>query len=227
MSKWIARECALSNTAACAFQEVGHTDFSQLVPGASAGALHGDMAFTVSLCGRFLIAVHGSTVYVYELNHVCQHERSRWKLPLSPREGLTVGSLRPITILKCPQRVISCSMDTSAGRNAIAFLMEGRSGVVFDILHERLGSLTGSNNTSFTDSGSGSGSSPATAASSSPSTSTCVCRKRPISQAIPVEDGPRSVYWSICHPDDPPRSVALCPQRNCVAFGCSSGIELH
>ena len=44
---------------------------------------------------------------------------------------------------------------------------------------------------------------------------------------IPVENGPRTVYNNLCSADDPPRSVAICPQRRCVAFGCRMGIELH
>jgi hypothetical protein len=44
---------------------------------------------------------------------------------------------------------------------------------------------------------------------------------------MPIENGPRSLYRNLCSDDDPPRSVAICPQRRCVAFGCSSGIELH
>ncbi len=44
---------------------------------------------------------------------------------------------------------------------------------------------------------------------------------------MPIENGPRSIYRNLCSEDDPPRSVAICPQRRCVAFGCSSGIELH
>ncbi|KAI5804237.1 hypothetical protein DFH27DRAFT_398326 [Peziza echinospora] len=38
---------------------------------------------------------------------------------------------------------------------------------------------------------------------------------------------PRSTYKCICSEDDPPRSVAICPQRACVAFGCQGSIELH
>ena len=34
-------------------------------------------------------------------------------------------------------------------------------------------------------------------------------------------------YHQICSDDDPPRSVAMCPKRSCVAFGCTGGIELH
>ena len=39
--------------------------------------------------------------------------------------------------------------------------------------------------------------------------------------------GHRSVYRNLCSSEDPPRSVAICPQRRCVAFGCAAGIELH
>ncbi len=49
----------------------------------------------------------------------------------------------------------------------------------------------------------------------------------PKSYGVPIENGPRSLYYNLCSEDDSPRSVAICPQRRCVAFGCSSGIELH
>ena len=42
-----------------------------------------------------------------------------------------------------------------------------------------------------------------------------------------LEPGVRSIYRNLCSDEDPPRSVAICPQRRCVAFGCSAGIELH
>ncbi|KAF2842691.1 hypothetical protein M501DRAFT_965281, partial [Patellaria atrata CBS 101060] len=47
-----------------------------------------------------------------------------------------------------------------------------------------------------------------------------------ITRSIPLNVGPRRLYRHLCSEDDPPRSVAICPQRRCVAFGCSSGIEL-
>lgn len=47
------------------------------------------------------------------------------------------------------------------------------------------------------------------------------------SRCISIEFGPRSIYCSLCSESDPPLSVAICPQRRCVAFGCSGGIELH
>ena len=36
-----------------------------------------------------------------------------------------------------------------------------------------------------------------------------------------------TVYHNLCTADDPPRSVAICPERRCVAFGCRKGVELH
>lgn len=34
-------------------------------------------------------------------------------------------------------------------------------------------------------------------------------------------------YYDVCSPEDPPRSVSVCPGRRCVAFGGGSGIELR
>ena len=42
-----------------------------------------------------------------------------------------------------------------------------------------------------------------------------------------VEKEAKSTYRNICSEEDLPRSVAICPQRRCVAFGCHGGIELH
>ena len=42
-----------------------------------------------------------------------------------------------------------------------------------------------------------------------------------------VEEEAKCTYKGLCSEDDPPRSIAICPQRRCVAFGCQSGIELH
>jgi len=44
---------------------------------------------------------------------------------------------------------------------------------------------------------------------------------------MPIANGARSIYPNLCSLEDPPRSVAICPQRRCVAFGCATGIELH
>ncbi|KAL6904150.1 hypothetical protein GGI43DRAFT_432779 [Trichoderma evansii] len=236
MSKWLSRECSLLNSERSAFVEVGYTDFSAAVPRSLPGDMRGAMSFTVSLCGRLLMAVHGRLVYIYELNHVCFPERLLWTLPIRRRQGLPLGLLRPAARILCPRRVISCSMDTSSERYSVAFLMEGRIGMVCDIMNERMGTSSPASSSTkaneptaaATESGSGSGSRLSSISISSLSSSTqCICQERLVCHPVPLEDGPRSVYRNICHPDDPPRAVAICPQRKCVAFGCGSGIELH
>jgi hypothetical protein len=46
-------------------------------------------------------------------------------------------------------------------------------------------------------------------------------------ESIPRSFSPLSIYHSLCSPETPPRSIAICPSRRCVAFGCDTGIELH
>ncbi|PHH87694.1 hypothetical protein CDD83_8526 [Cordyceps sp. RAO-2017] len=215
MSKWISRECNLADPLSRAFTQVGHTDFGDLLARARAGGLSGAVTFTVSLCGRYLFATHGQVAYLYELNHVCPPGRSAWSIPLRRRQGMPLGFLRPVTTIICPRRIISCSMDTSAGRYAAAFLMEGRIGMVCDLGRER---QMAQKPPPPAPSGEG---------SASKSSRPCVCHERSPNFPPRVESSRRSIYRNVCHPDDPPRSVAICPQRNCVAFGCAAGIELH
>ncbi len=46
-------------------------------------------------------------------------------------------------------------------------------------------------------------------------------------RSVSIELGARKIYKNLCSVQDPPKSVAICPQRQCVAFGCNSGVELH
>lgn len=224
MSKWISRECDLSMLKKSAFREVGYTDFSGLVPGTAVGSVHGALVFTGSLCGRFLLVTHGRHIIVFELGHTCSSLRSPWSVPLRPREPGSSGIPRPVATVVCPRQVISCSMmDTSAGRYAVAVLMEGRMGMVCDIMAERVAATK----TPPSDNTSNEASGPSTPNANTSSTPACLCQVSPVCRPPPVGEGPRWVYNGVCHPDDPPRSVALCPRRNCVAFGCSAGIELH
>ena len=47
------------------------------------------------------------------------------------------------------------------------------------------------------------------------------------STGIAIQTRPAAIYRNLGSPDDAPRSVAICPSRKCVAFGCRLGIELH
>ena len=101
----------------------------------------------------------------------------------------------------------------------MAFLLEGRVGMVCDISMNKTAKMQ-----SHTELES------IPVSASGPSSRTrqlCMCLEQFPEQAPYEETGERSVYRNICTADDPPRSVAICPQRNCVAFGCAAGIELH
>ncbi|OAQ68733.1 cefP protein [Pochonia chlamydosporia 170] len=226
MSKWIARECNLANPNGNAFVQVGKTDFRGLVSSRRRNQLHGDVSFTVSLCGRYLIATLDQLAYIYELNHVCQPGRSAWSIPLRRRQGMPLGFMRPVASIICPRRILCSSMDTSSGRHSVAFLMEGRVGMVCEITSNGQPASTFSPVTLAGPSMAGSA--PNSRGNSPTDTGkTCICHERSPHEPPLVEIGERSVYRNICQADDPPRSVAICPQRNCVAFGCASGIELH
>ena len=46
-------------------------------------------------------------------------------------------------------------------------------------------------------------------------------------EKLPIHARPTSIFYDLGTQEDPPRSVAVCPQRKCLAFGCRTGIELH
>jgi hypothetical protein len=281
-----------------AFVHTSSVDFSDVAvhyPGVnSAGTV-----FTVSRCGRFLMAANGCLIYVYELNKSSPAlSDSDNGAPSDP------GSLRPVTSILCPRRVLACSMDTSSHRYAIAVLLDGRMGLVCEISPcnvaaashssprpesswsvERMGNPSFLDRVSLNSSSSsnidsvrpsseppfvfpGIAATPPLSASHTPDKSCwqdmynadspdAIRTEGPSSRhpslprahispgsrtqsilpphvereaslkSMPIENGPRSLYRNLCSDDDPPRSVAICPQRRCVAFGCSAGIELH
>lgn len=311
LSKRLARECALgpdwTGNGLSTIEEVNFgdlkkpglvhistTDFTEVSVHCTANSGVGTL-FTISSCGKFLIAANGCLIYIYELNHSYKNAGDA-----------QLGALRPVTSIICPHRVIATSMDTSSHRYSIAILMDGRMGLVCDIKTSNLLTMDNTNcwgkkaattttdvpqsikfrGTSFLDrtslNSSASASSSCNLASEAPfvfpgitacgatysaddkgtwedvfkgdmpeSTRTAGPSSRHTSLSRPnvlardfdltpqveiektgdssmrVETGPRSLYRNLCSDDDPPRSVAICPQRRCVAFGCSSGIELH
>lgn len=204
-SKWITRETLLANTdpRISAFEHIGDVDFSRLASEeCSQSGLNKMLDFTTSLCGRFVTARRGRMLYVYELHHDCQRKAASWKLRPRGHPLIDRPLVRLLTSLECPGTIIDCSMNASAERFAIAVLMAGRLGMCCD--------LPG---LAYTRRASGA--------------SGCSCevatpRITPLRRELS-----RSMYRNTCHPDDPPRCVAICGHRDAVAFGCSSGIELH
>jgi len=288
LSRHLSRQCALASDwtgngldARSPIIESCDTDFTELENGCfnSDTETNGNLIFSASVCGRFILAAKDTLIYIYDVRN---------------------SFLAPMSSVVCPRRVLSMSMDTSAGRHAIAALLEGRMGMVCELRYgnesddtpaEPPLSSPGSSPCSTTGIGvrnacSGdvvegtnsvehilSGShriSPTSQEQDEPfsavnlrSNSQVVAiqdidlprrhhrnlinqtwnlklhaplRKRNSpspdtwgnrQMTMPVENGTSTFYRHLCSEDDPPRSVSICPQRRCVAFGCSAGIELH
>ncbi|CZT42876.1 uncharacterized protein RSE6_02828 [Rhynchosporium secalis] len=247
MSKRLARECALGPDVMqmaqsdSALYQICKFDFTEIevhYPGPDLAST----VFTISSCGRFLMAANGCLIYIYELNR--SHK--------STESTESPGLLRPVTSILCPRRVLACSMDTSSQRYAVAILLDGRMGMVCEITvleqssmpsssfrppmeestqyshrYSDLSSLyssTHGNDSAWQDDFQGDMPSRLQFGQQHP-------EKTPVhsssKSSMPLENGPRTLYRNLCSEDDPPRSVAICPQRRCVAFGCSSGLELH
>jgi hypothetical protein len=112
------------NSRARTFHEISTIDFTEVALRYQ-GIDSVGTVFTVSNCGKFLMAANGCMVYIYELNRSTTAGETHY--PNSP------GALRPVTGIICPHRVLACSMDTSSKRYAIAILLEGRMGLVCDV----------------------------------------------------------------------------------------------
>lgn len=193
--------------------------------------------FTPSVCGQYLLVTVDSRVFVYMLNKKASY-----------RDYAEFHGIEALICVVCPRQVLAVSMDSSCGRLALGALLEGRVGFVCELSSRSeipLGVWRRSSNTRFDISGddleveeplpNGSlayhnrqGDMVPFAKYEMPFTNTpeeqSLC---PSPIGIPVEKGPCSIYRNICSAEDPPRSVAICPFRRCIAFGSSAGVEIH
>ena len=281
LSRYLARQCALSSgwsgnglDIRAAIVERSDIDFTELANGYASGLI-----FSTSLCGRFVCVARETLIYIYDLE-----------------SGLPV----PITSVVCPRRVIEMSMDVSSGRHAIAALLEGRMGLVYELHYGRTVGGNGSVDVHIDVDGPEKGVTTSASIQTScindyeagmslqgrntarmhrpfvqerdPTTFDTIgvrsnnqrinldntddhqthdqhfvnhawnlnisgpsrrpsthglCTFESCVHTVPVERGTTTIYRHLCAEDDPPRSVSICPQRRCVAFGCSAGIELH
>ncbi|KAG7007160.1 hypothetical protein G7Y79_00011g030580 [Physcia stellaris] len=191
-----------------------------------------------STCGRYLILFQHRTIFVF-----CIGEDSAAALR-APQKG--PQALKSFT---CPQRVLAVSMDTSSGSYLVAALLEDRIGLVCNLAEDyretprfvmpkvRIPTWVKS----------------AKRRSEFLEDEVEVELPLPLSSLV-QDDSPRNpwaledlpytvspeqydsapsspndqlMFRNVCSTDHPPLSVAVSPQRLCVAFGCTTGIELH
>ena len=207
-----------------------------------------DLNFTPSACGKFLMVTKASTIYVYRLGLaqsaselqpfttircpfnvvslsmdttsdryaiaaiiegrkglVCEMSVNNAQRPGVPSEGIFTDIDWSQSASRAPFQSHSTSSTKRPSANSSTFGRKGASrqstyGHCENVWHERSAINFTKNRCAFAvQSG----------------------------QAMPTESGSRTMYRNLCTIDDPPRSVAICPQRKCVAFGCRAGIELH
>ncbi|KAL8871795.1 MAG: hypothetical protein Q9174_002443, partial [Haloplaca sp. 1 TL-2023] len=216
-------------------------DFTPLLKDqqSSYGDTGSTLQYAASVCSRFLLAFSGPIIHVfciYDLNSGV------------PRyyHG---GFMEFLASVECPGNVLAVSMDTSQNRYSIAALLDDRRGVIFDI--PQLEAMAKRSNSSDPHSELGTPDTSNERDLNSPTTSTPTTNLPPETPPMftdtystsPINDEPQpannrlsplplrliphTLYRNLCSKTSPPLTVTIAPSRNCTAFGCSSGIELH
>ena len=227
------------------------TDFSELTDGygnSQGSALH----FTVSVCGKFALVADGCVIYVYCLSNDRAPEITYggWLEPLTsiicPRRVLAISmdtssNRFAVAALLDDRMGIVCDLVAAQGSDDSGpkYHFDSGEGPNYRASDTRDVSSTNqgstecfySHNTNLTHAHFNSGTleDECSEESNKPTTASLPKQvgRRNSDISIPIESGPRNIYRSLCSTSDPPLSVAICPQRRCVAFGCSGGIELH
>ena len=219
----VGRRSCLKVTSETGFCALGHATHVS-----HGGQEHPTQYFKVSVCQKYLLTYRGSVIYVYS-----------FRTPDGSLPHGYGGYIEPVTSLMCPSRVLAVSMDTSSERYAIAALLEGRTGQVWNIECDLSPQKAGAGSPILSFQFSSSSTRDSTFADR-PDHDRMSCTKldaqnrgQPLlyicssHTGIRVSNGSSSFYCNICSSQSPPYSVAICPQRRCVAFGSSAGIECH
>ncbi|CAF9926133.1 MAG: hypothetical protein HETSPECPRED_006268 [Heterodermia speciosa] len=214
-------------------------DFSNLSHGVAFAVNRAPLQLVPSTCGRHLIAFQHRAIHVFRL---VQHGAAASHVS---HKGLQI-----LKSFKCPHRVLAVSIDTSSDSYLIAVLMEGSAGLILNLAEEprrnsqfvmpkvRLPSWVKSSKrqsnflddeveielplplSRLVD-------------DSTSATDLWYQDDFPFATTPEQQDSSPSPprewleFYNICSADNPPISVAISPQRPCVAFGCSTGIDLR
>ena len=236
LSKRIATECALTGSHNLGLDQPTHEDVSSASQSYSVrralsltsqidflelaqtkGQIErGDppLRFDVSMCQRYLLVTKVHTIYVYALFDPYNNPPHEYG-----------GFMKAMNVIRCPQQVLAVSMDTSFDRLSVAALLGDRLGMVFELQGDYSEFTSPA---AINGRGRSEGSVPVTdliAYNADGSYGMQSLSQQPDSLRATFEK--RSVYKHVCSAQDPPQSVAICPQRRCVAFGNTTGIEVH
>ncbi|KAF2441140.1 hypothetical protein P171DRAFT_457021 [Karstenula rhodostoma CBS 690.94] len=237
------------------FAEVSHTDFTDLAGGHSGSEARGSggLNFTTSICGQYLLVGRETIIYVYHIEGsslvpatsiICPRRVLAMSMDVSSGRYAVAALLEGRMGMVCelrfrqglsddpPVEILVRRNNHAAGRQSrVAAYSDSQTTYIESIyvksnhqatsLHamhdQRTYAQNYINHTSNLNlQGPRHNISP-----------TGVSDYEQASCTLPVEDGTSTFYRHLCSEDDPPRSISICPQRRCVAFGCAAGIELH
>ncbi|MCJ1432075.1 hypothetical protein MMC27_001431 [Xylographa pallens] len=230
------------------------TDFSELSNGHTAwNGTAAALYFTGSVCGKFVLVVEGCLIYIYSLSGpgrsasvhggllepltsvICPKRVLAVSMDTSSRRYAVAALLEDRMGLVCDldlaklvqyrkeeSRAATWEMEEQIVRSICAQGLGGRNPTLSSLQQDISSQDHRSQHLNLHE----------VAYVTPPSDTDCVFGSflqatNSFSTGIPIETGHRSIYRALCSAEDPPLSVAICPQRRCVAFGCATGIELH
>ncbi|KAL9103873.1 MAG: hypothetical protein Q9163_001110 [Psora crenata] len=207
--------------------ETTFPEFNNLLRATKGGDESPGQGLTVSVCQNYFLTIHGSLIYLYSI-----------RIPKGNKSHVYGGSILPVTRVECFGRALDVSMDTSSERYSIAAVLEGRKGLLCDLDRAlfppkessampmlRPAAQTSSHNwdsQSFLDPERMSW-----AMDDIPSRITSLPFSSSAHTRLSTSTGIQYVYRGVCSLENPPSSVAICPNRRYVAFANSAGVELH
>ena len=192
-----------------------------------------------SACGRYLLVFKDYVIYVFSLGD-----------DMSAASEASPGYPRSVKSIRCPRRVLAVSIDSTSGFKSIAALLEDRMGCLCSLDDDSSGKIqfvmpkiriptwvkpTQRQSNLLEDQVEIELPLPLTSLideSSSPRNPWAL-EELPFSissdiySSSPSPPHDPTILYDLCSVDHPPLSVAIAPQRTCVAFGCSTGIELR
>lgn len=230
MSKRFSTECVLSgrkaNVEKTGFLTTSVVDFSSLSCGPSTSELRASASpkgfeneavsmFNVSSCGNYLLVTSGAEIYVYRL----LNRKSGDEMPVFFTEDGDIDTdLVPVSRIHCPVEVVSATIDTGSTKLIVAALLHGRTGMVCELDEAPMPSADVKTTGRHTMKD---------FAFCSHEQFTPVATRRASQTPFSFVAASRQYFLDIGSAEDLPRSVAIGPDRRCIAFGCEKGVELH
>ncbi|KAJ5623903.1 hypothetical protein N7510_000212 [Penicillium lagena] len=213
MSRRFATECLLSgrkaNVEKPGFLTTSIVDFSQLSQGSTVTKTRGSTSrakptsHSVRDAKRgmstFSVSSCGNYLLVSTGCMIYVYRLRSRKARRMISTNLTDADLEPISKIECPLEVLSATVDTSSPKFVVAAILQNRVGMIcdLDVFQHTDERVT-------------------------------FQPEVPRSHQMPtINPTSRHYHYNVCSSEHPPRTIAVCPGRRCVAFGSSSGVELH